>query len=111
MHGGTMTGRHAALPPLLDRICRHHFGEARVWIIGFITVAINVALKLFCQCKSVMYFFDAHITGPLVMWNASYEIAAQFHRPVHQLASIGYSKNTLLAKTASLQITKIASFF
>ena len=72
-----------SLPTLLHGIRCHDLCEARMGIIGFITMAVDIAVELFGKSKGIMDIFDAHVARPFVMWNTSNEIAAQFHGLSH----------------------------
>src|SRR5258706_9612735 len=71
-------------------------------------MAVDVAIKLFRQLEGIMHVLDAHIASPFIVWNASYDIAAQFHGLAHQLAPIGKRQNAVLGKGHQLQVANIA---
>src|SRR6266704_1821483 len=107
MHGGAVTGRYPSLPTLLHRIGGHHFRKARERIIGLIAVAVNIAVELFGKGKGIMHIFNTHIARPLVVWNASNQIAAKFHSMAHQLVSIRERQDAILGKSNELQVTDV----
>src|SRR6266568_2827570 len=107
MHGGAVAGRYPSLPALLHRVGGHHFGKARERIIGLIAVAVNIAVELFGQGKGIMHIFNTHIARPLVVWNASNQVAAKFHSLAHQLVSIRERQDAILGKSNELQVTYI----
>ena len=84
-----MACRHTSLPALLDRVCGHDFCKARKRIIGFITMAVNVPVKLLRQGKGIMDILNAHIACPLVVWNAAHKVTAKLHGFAHELPPIG----------------------
>ena len=106
-----MAGRHTPLPPLLNSISGHHFGETGKWIIGFIAVTVNVAVKLLRQFKGEMDILDTHITSPFVMRDTANEVTAQFHSLAHQFAPIGEGQNAILWESHQLQIADITHLF
>src|SRR5689334_10522515 len=106
-----MAGSYAPLPSLLKSISSHYFGEAGVRIIGFVTMNIDVPIKLLRQREAIMHIFDAHITSPLIMWNTSYKITAELHSLTHQLASIREGHDTILWESYQLQVAYITHFF
>ena len=111
VHRGTMASRHTSLPALLDGIRCHYFGEARNGIIGLVAMAVNIAVELSGKREGIMDILDAHIARPLVVGNASNDIAAKFHGLLHQLAPIGKRQDAILGKGNQLQVADIAHFF
>ncbi len=91
-----MTGRDPARHAPADRLGRHHLDEARMVVVGLVTVDVDAQAVLVSQRHREPDGLHAVLARQLVVRDPADDVGPDLHRLAHQLAAAVEAENPLL---------------